>query len=1140
MRCLPGVGNSLFRRSWLVAVVGATAFTLAALFPAVSFADNANCLACHQNSQTNTRTGVVTPAQVFDVAAVDYSTACPKCHLDFAGSHPYHNADSNCGAVCHRFWGAALTANVPLYTAALGGGFKGGFAAADSTATSPAVLHIIHSKSRWMGDKTKPGSACSSCHAVAACDACHEGVISAAHAGHAAKTLKPTVTSNVSRGVIAGNQADGSGFSPAEVSSCGGTVCHNSAGVVAGTPGLKDDKVHVASPANDYLANPTIIKSGTWLVVKASAYTMGQSTISNAAGSTFSVPFNGTQLTLVADKDPFRGVAEILIDNVSKGTVDLYQSNTVNQVEVWRSAILASGDHTITVRATGTKRSSARAAYVSVDQFKIYTTTPGKLAPRCSTCHGDAVTLHGLVHDGDPTFSAYVRGEVSYNAPADGQRHTSGRILTCITCHKSSNLVTVHLGENSCLLCHGTGGPRSSFTTWDKTCMQGGCHTPTQYANGIPMIQHNDDRAYAIHNVVAVAPVRDPLLPRGGCVTDCHNGGCLSTCHTVKDGTTDRTAPLTRASMVSTDPVTWKLYPVDSQSGVVQTFYSYDGAPFLTYGAAEAAAGLRGPLDALRVGAHSLRYYSVDASGNVEATKTSNYVTTGIDATPPVTTTTGIRNGSSVVATSFAISVLDPTNPAPASGAASLHVEYKTYYKQWEYYAVPTPWWEPVNYTMSTSSWDTTQTFTRLEDQAWTGFGGGSVSNKGGWMFVVRYYATDYAGNSSALTEDTVSIDTAAPSTTIATVTAGEYRWKLNPYDFPAGIDSTYYSFDNAPFVKYSVADTANGIVNTQPGGAGLGAHTLRYYSTDTLGHAEPTKTHAYSIIETTPPMASLSATMTSSSVTISAWDPVGPLQRSGVKSIVGTVSNGVVTKSITTTFPAGDPAAVRSVEVTVPSDGSWSLVYYVYDWDGNATWCNQGFKRDTSPPTSSLGGTWNPDSWQLSSSDGFGIGLFATYYRFDNDPYQVAVYAGWAAYPPTPAAVRSTYGTHTISYYGVDLYGFTEVPKSTSFLVPDTAKPTLTLTKSSAAASYKTAYLTAQDSPTVPSGIKQIWYRIDGGAWVTVPFNTSANPAASVQTEILGMANGTRTVESYTVDVAGNASAARIDYLNIDSNAPS
>ena len=90
--------------------------------------------------------------------------------------------------------------------------------------------------------------------------------------------------------------------------------------------------------------------------------------------------------------------------------------------------------------------------------------------------------------------------------------------------------------------------------------------------------------------------------------------------------------------------------------------------------------------------------------------------------------------------------------------------------------------------------------------------------------------------------------------------------------------------------------------------------------------------------------MASLSATMTSSSVMISAWDPRARCSPAGSSRLSARHRRGRHEVD-PTTFAAGDPGAVRSVEVTVPSDGTWTLDYYVYDWDGNSQWYNQSLQ---------------------------------------------------------------------------------------------------------------------------------------------------------------------------------------------------
>jgi len=470
----------------------------------------------------------------------------------------------------------------------------------------------------------------------------------------------------------------------------------------------------------------------------------------------------------------------------------------------------------------------------------------------CTACH-DAMAVHGAVHAGDPAFRGRVIGETSMipGRTVGGPYHSPTAMTTCISCHRSSNLLTIHLGDNSCPICHGTGGPRASFTAWNKTCRQSECHLPqTKGLSGNvlpvydpPYTQHDDAKAQLSHATVA----QDGVDAQGYCVAKCHTMGCAPSCHTVKDGTLDVSAPITRASQASTDPIVWRLNPADSQSGVAATYYSFDDAPFKPYGTAEVSAGISNPQDTLRIGQHTLKYYSVDTSGNVESTKTAGYVTTGVDSIPPVVVSNGIRSASSVVATSFSLSVADPQSPPPASGPVSLRIEYKTYVRYWEYYAIPTPSWQPVVYSIPQSSWDATTTFSGIENAAWNGFGGGTVSNKGGYLFVIRYRATDSAGNVSTTVEDTVYIDNSAPTTTPSVVTPN-LRWRLGSYDFPAGVATTYYRFDGGPFAACTPDELVAGVVNGQPGGTAPGAHSLDYYSVDILGNTEVTKTLTYTL----------------------------------------------------------------------------------------------------------------------------------------------------------------------------------------------------------------------------------------------------------------------------------------------------
>lgn len=486
------------KRRWLgVGFAVAVAVAVLALFPVMASAayTNTECLQCHS-------VAMGTAAQNFNVGAVNFATACRKCHLDtFAGTHPYHNATGNCGAVCHPGWGDSLVANVPSYLST-----AGAFASANSLSTPASLLHIIHSKPRWEQAVDTAGSKCGSCHAVASCDACHEAPVDTSHETHASTltTLTPWV-GDTGSGVILGDQTNDTHVASNSIR-CGTTACHNTSGVANSTASLLDDSSHPANAQYGYLNN--VVTKGPvasyWRTKYASVYTMGQEVQSNYLNATLSLPFTGEQIVLVSDKDPFRGIAEIKIDGVSQGTVDLYSDTTKNQVEVFKSATLAPGAHTMVVRVTNTKNAAARATFVSVDQFKVYTLAPGSVAPACTSCHPANGNAHGI-----GSFSHEATGTAG-NLFATGYGN-----YTCDSCH-AMPMLTEHGRSSSssfgrgCSNCHTTYAPYV-LDTWDTN---NGCGFSTCHASGSPRDVHTAMPA-------AHATTTDPA--EAGC-RSCHAG----------------------------------------------------------------------------------------------------------------------------------------------------------------------------------------------------------------------------------------------------------------------------------------------------------------------------------------------------------------------------------------------------------------------------------------------------------------------------------------------------------------------------------------------------------------------------------------------------------------------------------------
>ncbi len=356
------------------------------------------CLACHATTQPD----FATSKTVFDAGTpVDRDTACAKCHVPgLVATHPFHQVGANCGAACHPGWGNTLMSAVPLYADPTSGA---SFARSGSKYTTPAELHVIHATPRWAADaglENPDGSirnTCASCHATAACNACHTGVVPVQHASHSATggtglSAFAAWRGKLARG-IAGSDLDQLTAS-VESNQCASAGCHDVAASASRSPVAVEDFNYLVggNPDDPTGTSDAISVTGTWRIKASSRYSAGRMSYNNVAGSTFSARFTGTRVDIVSDKDPYRGTAEVLIDSTVVGTFDAYAAISRHQVVVF-SADVPSGTHTVTVRPLS-KNPSARGSFIVVDGFRVYSPVPASIAPTCSSCHTNRVANH--------------------------------------------------------------------------------------------------------------------------------------------------------------------------------------------------------------------------------------------------------------------------------------------------------------------------------------------------------------------------------------------------------------------------------------------------------------------------------------------------------------------------------------------------------------------------------------------------------------------------------------------------------------------------------------------------------------------------------------------------------------------------
>ncbi len=177
-----------------------------------------------------------------------------------------------------------------------------------------------------------------------------------------------------------------------------------------------------------------------------------------------------------------------------------------------------------------------------------------------------------------------------------------------------------------------------------------------------------------------------------------------------------------------------------------------------------------------------------------------------------------------------------------------------------------------------------------------------------------------------------------------------------------------------------------------------------------------------------------------------------------------------------------------------------------------------------TAPATSAnitgSGGEWSTSvQVALSSNDNLS-GVANTFYKID----------GGAVQTYTSEFSVSNNGTHTVSYWSVDVAGNTESTHSSTFKVDNTAPVTQLSTSGTAGTNgwFKSAVqvsLSASDSNQ--SGVASTSYSVDGGA--TQPYTG----AFSIGNE------GVHQVNFWSVDVAGNTEAQQSVAVKIDWTGP-
>ncbi len=674
-----------------------------------------------------------------------------------------------------------------------------------------------------------------------------------------------------------------------------------------------------------------------------------------------------------------------------------------------------------------------------------------------------------------------------------------------------------------------------------------------------------DDRsgvAYTTYHLdgSAVRTYVDPIVVSGDGLHTLtyHSVDRAGNSETHKDATfqKDGTAPATAVAFSGTlngsrflTPILVTLSAMDALSGVAVTQVQIDGGPATNYTL---------PFLVSNVGSHVVQYHSIDVAGNIEPTNFFSVVngtitnvsllsravlngTAGFSGwyTSAVTVTLELVNGTSppdsigyrldggawvVYAQPFVVAG-DGIHSLDFNATNGAGLNEATHHTTIQIDTTPPISTSSLSGTPGNDSWyvsaikvvlnatDNTSGVGnisyRIDGGAWSLYTAPFFLNEG--RHTLEYHATDFAGLSDLGHSVGVKIDTTKPvSTAAASGTAGNNGWYvtlatvvLNASDLTSGVARISYRVDGGPWQTYSV-----------PFALSDGVHLVEYKATDNAGLTETTK-----------------------SLTVKV-DTVAPLTTASLSGAPG--SNGWFVSDVNVSLNATDATSGAS-SITYRTDGgAWTAYvgpfvlgegrhkvdFYATDLAGNVElFVTQTVLVDTTPPATAanLSGTLGHSPWYVSSVTVYlnatdaTSGVSGLVYRLDG--------GNWTTYTG-PLTLAD--GVHLIEYYAIDVAGLVEATKSRTVSI-DTVPPTTTAALSGSAGAngwFVSAVTVSLNATDATSGIANVSYRIDGGAWL-------------VYSSPFVVGQGVHTVDYFSVDLAGLPETMHSQIIHVDTTAP-
>ena len=841
--------------------------------------------------------------------------------------------------------------------------------------------------------------------------------------------------------------------------------------------------------------DPRLLYLGVWPVTYSSSLYRDSDRRIDATG-TLNVAFEGSAFSLIGTKYKTYGIMAVSVDGSPSVDVDLYAGSTLYQQRLLSMTGLSEGRHTLTLSWTGRRNPASTGTVVRLDAIDVV----GVLVEPDTTPPVTTTTAQGAWRTTPETVTLAATDNLA-GVKNTYYRLGGGSVTTYTAAFAVSAEGTTTIEYWSVDTRSNSETTKTAFVKIDRDAPVSTDDAPAAWATGTVTVHlTSTDAVSGVDETYYSLDGSDPSIPATEGTVVSSEGTTTLKYYSVDaagnaEGVTTRTVRIDRDAPVSTDdaPSTWAtgtvtvhLTSTDAVSGVDETYYSLDGSdPSIpaTEGTVVSSEGTT-----------TLKYYSVDAAGNAEGVTTR---TVRIDRDAPVST--------------------DDAPSTWATGTVTVH----------------------LTSTDAVSGVDETYYSLDGSDPSLPyPHDGVTVSDDG--TTTLRYKSTDTAGNTSAVKAVDVRVDKIAPvssSNASSAWTSGTVAVELSATDSHSGVSAKEYSLDGAETLVYAgpVAISGDGV------------HTLKFRAVDHAGNRETTNTATVRIDDTAPVTTSNAQSLntTSATISLSATDSA-----SGPAATYWRLNNG--------TWQSGTSI---SVQVT----GHHLLEWYSVDAVGNVEATKSAAfevltRFDDTDPRLLYLGVW-PVTYSSSlyrdsdrridatgtlnvAFEGSAFSLIGTKYKtygimavsVDGSPsVDVDLYAGSTLYQQRLLSMTGlSEGRHTLTLSWTGRRN----PASTGTVVrldaidvvgvlvePDTTPPVTTTTAQGAwRTTPETVTLAATDNL---AGVKNTYYRLGGGSVTTY------TAAFAVSAE------GTTTIEYWSVDTRSNSETTKTAFVKIDRDAP-